>query len=158
MKANRVLALTLAILFSAVLIQGFAAKPIAAVSSAQHTYNVTLKKGVSKTTFGDAFGFTGKGTMTVDDATGEFSYSLELSNGLTFEGEGQLHYTSKDEVHAVGTTMSGNVVGTVIFTGKLKQNGNKFAAGKMYAAVPNRLGSGMNGFVFSTAKLSGKRQ
>lgn len=158
MKANRALALTLVVLLSAVLIQGFAATPIAAVSSAQYVYDVKLKKGVSKTTFGDSFKFTGSGTMTVNDVTGEFSYSIDLSNGLTFEGEGVLHYTANNEVHAVATSGSGGISGTVIFTGVLKADGRQFKKGKLYAATPNRLGGGMDGFVFSSAKLTGKRQ
>jgi hypothetical protein len=146
------------ILFIAAVVGGIWPDPIAALIGAETEYDITLKKGVSKTTMGDAFPFTGKGTMTVNEGTGEFSYSIKLSNGLTFEGSGDIARTSKDEVFGTATTVSGGLAGTIIITGKVKKGGAKFAGGKLYAAVPNRLGAPPDGFVYTTAKLTGKRQ
>lgn len=129
-----------------------------AASAAEVVYDITLKRGRSQTTFGDAFPFTGKGTLTVDDVTGEFEYEIELSNGLTFSGSGVAASTTKGELFATSTTMSDGIEGVLIFTGKLKKNGARIKAGKLAVAVPNRLGPPPAGFVYSTAKITGKRQ
>ncbi|NKB87786.1 MAG: hypothetical protein GKS06_06155 [Acidobacteria bacterium] len=155
MKNSRTLLAALALLVVAALVGGVWPDPVGALSGADLTYSIKLKSGVSKTVFGDAFKFTGKGTMTVNEATGAFSYSIELSNGLTFEGEGELARSTKNEVFAKSTTTSGGIDGVVIFTGKMAGGDKKFKAGKMYAAIPNRLGAAPTGFVYSTAKLSG---
>ena len=158
MKQSKSLVAALAILLAGAIAGGLWPDPAGALAGADLTYNVKLKKGVSNTVAGQAFKFTGKGTMTVNETTGKFTYSLKLSNGLTFAGSGELARTTKNQVYAKSTTMSGGIEGVVIFTGKMAAGDKKFKAGKMYAAVPNRLGAPPAGFVYSTAKLSGTRQ
>lgn len=156
MNRNRVLGCATAVVLAAIALQGLAPSPAVAVET---EYSVRLTRGASKTVFGQTFRFTGNGTLTVDTDTGIFTYSIALSNGLTFEGTGQVAQTVKNEVFGTGTTTSaGGIAGNVILTGKLKRKGAKFAAGKLYAAIPNRLGPAPDGFVYTTARLSGKRQ
>ena len=118
------------------------------------TYNVTMK-GVSNTTSDDKFKFTGTGTLSFDDVAGTFSYSIELSNGLTFAGsDGVSGVSGKNKVFAVASSSSGGINGTAIFVGKIKSAGKKFSA-KVTAAIPNRLGPPPAGFVLTTGKVSG---
>lgn len=137
------------------------AGPSAAVGAsagvAEVEYAITLKKGLSRTTFDATFPFTGTGTLTVDDVTGAFAYEIDLSNGLTFSGSGLAAVSTKGDLFATSTTESDGIEGVLIFTGKLKKNGAKITAGKLTVAVPNRLGPAPAGFVLSTAKLTGKR-
>ncbi len=120
--------------------------------AATRSFSFTLK-GLSKTTAGEKFKYTGSGSLAFDDQTGAFTYSVELSNGLTFEGDGQGALTSKNELFAVGNSAAGGISGTVLFVGKLK--GSKLK-GKFTAAIPNRLGPPPAGFVLSTAAINGK--
>lgn len=158
MKPSRALTLTLALLVVGGIGGGVWPSATAAVSSAEVTYSFKLKKGVGKTVLGDTFLFTGNGAMTANTGTGKFTYSIKLSNGLTFEGSGDVVQTTKDEVFGSATADSGSAMGTVIFTGKLKRGGKKFAGGKLYAVIPNLLGDAPGGFVFATAKLTGTLQ
>lgn len=121
-------------------------------------YSVSVYAGRSKTTAGETFEFTGEGTLTVDDVTGDFTYEVALSNGLTFIGSGMAAETVNGDLFAASSTESDGIEGVLIFTGKLKNNGKRITNGKLTVAIPNRLGPAPDGFVMTTAKLKGRLQ
>ncbi|MBL8900463.1 MAG: hypothetical protein JNM84_22730 [Planctomycetes bacterium] len=130
------------------------------------TYDVALK-GTSETFDGSKFPFTGVGTMTIDTGTGLLTFQFQLSNGLSFSGDGIAAVTEKNRIFASvdlesGTTSFlgvplGVIEGVAVIDGKGKSDGSSFSA-KMTAAVPNRLGAPPQGFVLSKMSAKGVRR
>lgn len=110
-------------------------------------------KGTSTTVTGQKFKFTGTGTMTVDDKTGQFSFNASLSNGTTLNGTG---------VAGLGKNMFANLnfnqgpaSGVGVISGKVPASRASFK-GKFTVGTPNRLGSPPSGFVHTVGSISGK--
>lgn len=119
-------------------------------------FDATLK-GVSETFNGDKFPYTGTGTMTFDDVAGTVTYSFQLSNGLTFSGDGTAAVTAKGRIFGVVSAGSPGIDGSAVIEGKANKDRTKFNA-KIFAAIPNRLGPPPNGFVISKIKVKGTLQ
>lgn len=113
--------------------------------------NVGLK-GVSKTSDGRSFPFTGTGTGTLDDTTGGITFTVNASNGLTFTGTGNAFPGTKNTFGIV-QIQSNAIFGTMVLDGKTNARTRKFT-GKYYIVFPNRLGAPPAGTVFSSGSLS----
>jgi hypothetical protein len=130
------------------------------------TYDVVLK-GTSETFAGEKFPFTGVGTMTIDEGNGLLSFNLQLSNGLSFTGNGQAAVTERGRVFASVDLESGSssilglplgiIEGVAVIDGKTKRDRSSFSV-KMTAAIPNRLGPPPQGFVLSKMSAKGTRR
>lgn len=115
-------------------------------------------KGTSKTFDRQKFPFTGVGTMTWDQDTGDVSFDMDVDPSGPFDGDGTLVVISNGKtVYGVVTFNAGVQEAQAIFTGKLKKNGQKFA-GKFTAASPGRLGPPPGGFVLTTGKVKAEPQ
>lgn len=143
-----------------------AAIAVAAPFLGATTYDVVLK-GTSETFAGEKFPFTGVGTMTIDEGNGLLSFNLQLSNGLSFTGDGQAAVTERGRVFASVDLESGasgllglplgTIEGVAVVDGKTKRDRSSFSV-KMTAAIPNRLGPPPQGFVLSKMSAKGTRR
>lgn len=124
-------------------------------SAATLTYSVTLK-GTTRTLDGQKFKYTGNGTLTVDDQTGEVTFTANLSNGTTLEGTGIAGASAKVFFANIDFTQ-GPATGVGLLDGKIKREGAKITA-KFNVGIPNRLGPAPGGFVYTTGNLTGLRQ
>jgi len=120
------------------------------VLAVEVNYDFTLT-GVSKTVTGESFNFTATGTMTWDDVSGNLSFQVTTSAGVSFTGEGILAAGSKGSF-ALTSFDSGFASGEAVFSGKFSKKNSKFN-GKFYAASPDRLGPAPGGFVFTTGTV-----
>jgi len=110
-------------------------------------------KGKSRTMAGDTFPFSGDGTMTWDQVTGDVTFDLTTPAG-PWSGAGTMALAENGKtVYGLVTFLAGGEA-SAIFTGKLKKNGARFS-GKFQAASPTRLGSTPGGFVLTTGKVKG---
>lgn len=121
---------------------------------------VAFLKGTSETTADDKFKFNGFGSITIDEGSGQLTYSFLLDNGFTFSGSGVAAVSEKNNVNALidvesgGTVDAGGISGQGILDGKVDRNRTKFK-GSLIVAVPNRLGPAPAGFVLSKIKIAG---
>jgi hypothetical protein len=124
-------------------------------SAASITYSVSLK-GTTRTLGGQKFQFTGTGTMTVDDQTGDLTFTANLSNGTTLQGTGIAGASPKVFFANINFTQ-GPANGIGLIDGKIKREGAKIT-GKFNVGTPDRLGPAPGGFVYSTGRITGLRQ
>ena len=127
---------------------------VSPASAATRSYRVSMK-GTSTTLSGQKFKFTGTGTMSVDETTGQLTFNASLSNGTTISGTG---------VAGVGKNLFGNITftqngasGIGLITGKASADRRSFS-GKFTVGIPDRLGPAPGGFVSSAGTISGQQQ
>jgi len=111
-------------------------------------------RGVSTTLAGQRFRFTGQGTLTVDENTGQFTLTMALSNGLTLNGTGVMG-AGRNVFGTFTFDMAGSQ-GSGVINGRANQDRTRFN-GKFTVGSPNRLGPAPNGFVFSTGNIAARR-
>lgn len=123
-------------------------------SAATRSYRASTM-GTGTTLSGQKFKFTGSGTMSIDDTTGQATFNANLSNGTTINGIG-LAGVSKNMFANISFTQNGaSGIGTII--GKASADRRSFS-GKFTVGIPDRLGPAPGGFVSSAGTISGQQQ
>lgn len=137
--------------------------PVVAAAGAEAARGITsfsvFVKGTSETTQDDKFKFTGFGSVTIDEGSGQLTYNLLLSTKLAVNGSGVVAVSEKNNIYGLidtqsGTTVTGGFSGSGILDGKVDRNRTRFK-GTLVVAVPNRLGPAPGGFVLTTMKIGG---
>ncbi len=111
--------------------------------------------GLSTTLAGEMFPFTATGTGTLDPMTGQFSFNVTTSAGVTFTGDGIMGIGPTGLAFATTTLQSLDPVstGTAVIDGQINVDTLELA-GNIVAGIPDRLGPAPFGFVRTTGTFT----